>query len=153
MVASELDGPFGPQSGRVDHPGAVGVIPDQVAGHVKRGPDPLPGFEPSASVGQQGVQPVPFGVGLLSQPAQVNRQGLGAAHQGGEPGTAERRIGVALRRRAFDVRDQARVRGPRSGQGGLAGTAGTAGPRGEPGRQSAYAAEQRLRDRRAHLVE
>ena len=66
------------------------------------------------------MQPVPFGVGLLSQPAQVNRQGLGAAHQGGEPGAAERRIGIAVRRRAFHVRDQARVRGPRGRQGGLA---------------------------------
>ena len=48
MVAGELDGPFGPQPGRVDHPGAVGMIPDQVAGHFERGP---PGFEPGAPVG------------------------------------------------------------------------------------------------------
>ena len=102
------------------------------------------------------MQPVPFGVGLLSQPAQVNRQSLGAAHQGGEPGPAERRIGIAVCRRAFHVRDEARVRGPRGRQGGLdplAGTAGIAEPRSEPGRQSAYAAEQCLGDRRAYLVE
>ena len=121
MVASELDGPFGPYPGRVDHSGAVGVIPDQVAGHLKRRPVLCPRpVKPGAPVGQQGVQPVPFGVGLLRQPAQVNRQRLGAAHQGGEPRAAERRVGIAVRRRAFDVRDQPRVRGPRRRQGGLA---------------------------------
>src|SRR5580704_5770453 len=44
MVASELDGPLGPQPGRVDHTGAVGVVMVQVAGHVKRGSEPWPGF-------------------------------------------------------------------------------------------------------------
>ena len=52
---------------------------------------------------------------------------------------------------AFDVRDQSCVRGPRRGQGLLSGTA--ARSRGEPGRQTADAAEQRLRHRGGDLVE
>ena len=106
----------------------------------------MAGAEPGTPVGQQGVQPVPFGVGLLRQPAQVDRQRLGPAHQGGERRPAERRVGIALRHRAFDVRDQPGVRGPRRGQGLFPGTA--ARSRGEPGRQAADAAEQRLRHRR-----
>ena len=45
---------------------------------------------------------------------------LGAAHQRGEPGPAERGIGVAVRGRALHVRDQPGVRGPRGRQRGLA---------------------------------
>ena len=148
MVAGERDGPFGPYPGRLDHAVPVRVIPDQFAGHLERWPTRV---DPGAPVGQQGVQPVPFGVGLLRQPAQVNRQRLGPAHQGGERRPAERRVGVAVRRRAFDVRDQPCVRGPRRGQGLLPGTAARA--RGEPGRQTADAAEQRLRHRGGDLVE
>ena len=124
------------------------MIPDQVAGYLERWPARV---DPGAPVGQQGMQPVPFGVGLLRQPAQVDRQRLGPAHQGGERRPAERRVGIALRRRAFDVRDQPGVRGPRRGHGLRRGTA--ARSRGQPGRQAADAAEQRLRHRGADLVE
>ena len=148
MVAGERDDPFGPYPGRLDHAAPVRVIPDQFAGHLERRPA---GVDPGAPVGQQGVQPVSFGVGLLRQPAQVDRQRLGLAHQRGERRPAERRVGVALRRRTFDVRDQPCVRGPRRGQGLLPGTA--ARSRGEPGRQAADAAEQRLRHRGGDLVE
>ncbi len=151
VVAGELDGPFGPEPGRVHHAGPVRVVADQVAGHVEGGPGRVPGIEPGASVGEQGVQPVPFGVGPLGQPAQVDRHGLGAAHQRDQAGTAERRIRIALRRRALQVRDQPGVRGPRGRQGTVVGTA--AGPGGEPGRQAAYGAEQGLRHRGAHLVQ
>ena len=148
MVAGELDGPFGPRPGRLDHPGPVRVVQDQFTGHLEGGPA---GAEAGTPVGQQGVQPVPFGVGLLGQPAQVDRQRLGLAHQGGEPGLAERRVGVAAGHRALHVRDQPGVRGPRGRQHGLVRVA--AGTRAETGGQAADGTEQRLRHRRADLVE
>jgi hypothetical protein len=116
VIAGELYRPFGPCLGRVDHARPVRVVPDQVAGYGERRPVLLAAVEPAARLGQHGVQPVPFGVGLLGQPAQVDRQRLGAAHQRGERGGAERRVGVAVGRRALHVRDQPGVRRPRGGQ-------------------------------------
>ena len=124
------------------------MVPDQLAGHVEGRPA---GVDQGAPVGQQGVQPVPFRVGLLRQPAQVDRQRLGLAHQGGERRAAERRVGVAVGRRALHVRDQPAVRGPRRGQDLLTGIVSCA--RGQAGGQAADAAEQRLRHRGAYLVE
>ncbi len=110
MVAGELDDPLRPQPGRVDHARPVRVLADQFPGHLEGGPARR---DARAAFGQQGVQPVAFRVGLPGQRAQVDRQGLRAAHQRGEPGRAERGIRVAVRRGLLHVRHQARVRGQR----------------------------------------
>ena len=97
--------------------------------------------------GEQAQQPVPLGVGPFREPAEIHVHALGAAHQGGEPGLAERGIGVAVGGGALHVRGQAGVRcgGRRPGVGrGIGRDA-----RGQP----ADAAEQGGGHRRTQPVE
>ena len=101
------------------------------------------------------MQPVAFRVGLPGQRAQVDRQGLRAAHQRGERGRAERGIRVAVARSLRHVRHQARVRGQRRVEHRLVE------PRAavwrtrflKPGGEPAYRAKEGLRDGGADLVE
>ena len=148
MLAGERDGPLGPEPGRVDHARSVRVIADQLAGHLERGPARL---QAGASVGQQRVQPVPFRVGLLGQPAHINRHGLRTAHQRGESAAAERRIRIAARRCPLHVGDQPGMRGPRRLPGSLGRD--VIRPRVKSRAESPDTAEERLRHRRAHLVQ
>ena len=119
-----------------------------------------------APLGQQGQQPVPLRIGLLGQPAEVDRQGFRAAHQRAERGPAERRVRVTLSGGPLEVSDQACVRGQCRLPHRLVRAA--AGPPGaprlaavgrcsrlgaDPGRQPAGRTEQGPRDRRTDLVE
>ena len=142
-LPGEVDGQLGPDAGRVDDPAAVRVIAYQFPCRRQRR---LARRDPGAVLGEQCVQAISFGVGLLGQPAEVDRQALGAAHQRGKRRAAKRRVRVAVRRRVLQVRDQPAVRR----QSGLDRIRRTGG---EASREAAGGAEQGFRHRRADLVQ
>ncbi len=127
MVPDETDRPLRPVPGRVDHPGGIRVVTDKLAGDLERRPAWV---DPRAALGEPLEQPVPLGVGLLGQPADVDPQALGAAHERGQAGRAQRGVRPGLRGRALQMGDEPPVRGPRGGGDLLIGIVGYA--RGEP---------------------
>jgi hypothetical protein len=79
------------------------VVLQQPGHHLGGGP-----ARPQAPAGlvQDGPQPVPLGVGLLLQPAQVDGEGLAGAEQPLQRPPAEGRVGVAAGGGRLQVGDQ-----------------------------------------------
>ena len=99
------------------------MLADQVARYVHGGPARI---DQGAAVGEPPGQPIPLGLGSLGEPAQVDLDALGAAHQRGQRATPERRVLSAGGRGAVQVTDQPGVGSSRGGGGGRVGVGGNA---------------------------
>ena len=106
-----------------------------------------PWVDPGASLGQPPGHPVPLGVGFLGQPAQVDFDPLGAAHQRRQRRAAKGGVGVSGGGGLLHVGDQPGVCRAR-GVGQLGGGAGR-----DAGAQAPDPALQRGGDRGADLIQ
>ena len=107
-VPGERDRLLGAALGRVDHPVRPRVLADQVPAQFQRRAARV---DPGAVLGQPVQQPVPLRVGPLGQQAEIDVDVLGRAHQAAQTRRAQRGIGVPVRGRLLDVRDEPGVRG------------------------------------------
>lgn len=142
-AAGEVDDLLGEPGRLGDDPVGVRVVGQQPRDELVHGGLRV---QPSAGLGQQRGQPVPFALGLVGERRQVDAQAFLTAHQQRERLPAEPGVGVAGLGGAGDVVDQAGVRGER-------GTRLRLGLRVEVGGETADRTEECPGDRRAHPVE
>src|SRR5690606_28656609 len=98
-------------------------------------------------LGEPVHQPVPLGVGALGQPAEVDVDPLGGAHQPAQRPGAEPGAGVAVPGGLLQVSDEQGVRAERGGANVFGGVGG------HPGGEAARGGQQRLGDGGAHPVQ